>query len=257
MAQGLIKGVLDASLANPSDISVGEIDEQKCRELAEGFGVIVDTNNSNVVKNGELIILAVKPQNLSEVASQISGMLTPGQTIISVIAGTRIPTLIELLSHKHVIRVMPNTPAQIGKGMILWMCSKEVESEVIRKTRSILKTLGVEIQVYDEHYMDMATALSASGPAYVFTFIEALIDAGVFIGLPRPMAKALTLQTLIGSTQLAMESEKHTAELRDMVASPGGTTVAALLSLEEGKFRSTVMNAVIAAYEKSISLGGK
>ena len=184
-------------------------------------------------------------------------MLTPGQTIISVIAGTRIPTLIELLSHKHVIRVMPNTPAQIGKGMILWMCSKEVESEVIRKTRSILKTLGVEIQVYNEHYMDMATALSASGPAYVFTFIEALIDAGVFIGLPRPMAKALTLQTLIGSTQLAMESEKHTAELRDMVASPGGTTVEALLSLEEGKFRSTVMNAVIAAYEKSISLGGK
>ncbi|MQF64663.1 pyrroline-5-carboxylate reductase [SAR202 cluster bacterium AC-409-J13_OGT_754m] len=257
MAQGLIKGVLDSSLAKPSDISVGEIDQQKCSELSKRYGVMVDTNNTKVVENGELIILAVKPQNLSEVASQINGMLTADQTVISVIAGARISTLVELLGHQPVIRVMPNTPAQIGKGMILWMCSKKVKSEVAKKTQSMLKTLGVEIQIHDEQYLDMATALSASGPAYVFTFIEALVDAGVFIGLPRHMAKELTLQTVLGSTQLAIESGKHTAELRDMVASPGGTTVEALLALEEGEFRSTVMNAVIAAYEKSLSLGGE
>ena len=257
MAQGLIKGVLDASLSKPSDISVGEIDEQKCRAITKKYGVMVDTNNSKVVKNGELIILAVKPQNLNEVASQLKGSLTPKQTVVSVIAGTRISTLVKLLGHQPIIRVMPNTPAQIGKGMILWICSKKVKPEVTQKTQSILKTLGVEMQIHDEHYMDMATALSASGPAYVFTFIEALIDAGVFIGLPRQMAKELTLQTVLGSTQLAIESGQHTAELRDMVASPGGTTVEALLALEEGEFRSTVINAVIAAHEKSISLGGE
>ena len=141
--------------------------------------------------------------------------------------------------------------------MTMWLCSASVDDATASQTQSILKTLGEEERVEKEEYIDMATALSASGPAYVFMFIESLIDAGVYLGMPRPMASRLTLQTVLGSTRLAEESGKHPAELRNMVTSPGGTTAEALLALEEGDFRYTVMNAVVEAYEKSIALAGE
>ena len=150
---------------------------------------------------------------------------------------------------------MPNTPSQIGAGMSVWTASSGVPGSAVQATRRILEPLGEELYVEDEKFIDMATALSASGPAYVFLFIEALIDAGVYLGMPRDMASQLALQTVAGSTQLVRESGRHPAELKDMVTSPGGTTAEALLTLEQGAFKGVVIEAVAAAYEKSKGAG--
>ena len=256
MAEAIIGGVLSKGIAGREDISVGEYLEARCQVLHERYGVFSTTDNLEAVENGDMVVLSIKPQNLSEVMAQLGGSLRPDQTVLSIIAGAGMSAIVHGLGHDSVIRVMPNTPAQIGEGMSLWTCSPGVDEGVRQSARSILQTMGEEIYVSDEKYMDMATALSASGPAYVFLFIESLIDAGVHLGLPRDMSRTLALQTVLGSTRLVKETGRHPAELKDMVSSPGGTTVEALLALEEGGFRATVINAVIEAYEKSIELGG-
>lgn len=253
MAEAIINGVISGGLAKPEDISVGEILEDRCRYLTNKYRIYATPNNSTVINKADFVILCIKPQNLKDIGSVLASSLSSNQTVISIMAGVRMSTLMASLDHSRLIRVMPNTPAQIGAGMTLWQCSPNVDSDVADQAQSILKTMGDEIRVEEERYIDMATALSASGPAYVFTFIESLIDAGVYIGLSREMASRLTLQTVLGSARLVLESTRHPAELRNMVTSPGGTTSEALLALEEGSFRSTIMNAVVAAYEKSIS----
>ena len=170
-------------------------------------------------------------------------------------AGITMSSLEENLSHKSIIRVMPNTASQIGCGISVWMTSSSVESSSVSNVKRLIQTLGLEIKVSVERYIDMATALSASGPAFVFTFIESMIDAGVYLGLTRQMSHQLALQTVIGSAQLMEHSGKHPAELRNMVTSPGGTTAEGLLALEEAGFRTAILNAVTAAYEKSLKLG--
>ncbi len=257
MAEAIINGVLTTSLAQPQEISVSDIVESRCRYLTDRYRVFATTQNAKVLKEADLLVLAVKPQNLSEVAEELHGALDDRLTVLSIIAGARMSTLTESLGHQAVIRVMPNTPAQVGAGMSVWLCAPSVPPGAATQAKAVLGTLGQEVRVDNERYIDMATALSASGPAYVFHFIESLIEAGVYLGLPREMSRTLTLQTVLGSTRLAMESGKHPAELKDMVTSPGGTTAEALLALEDGKFRSTVINAVAAAYRKSVSLGEK
>ena len=255
MAEAMITGVLSKGIVDHGDISVGEMIEERCRTLRERYNILATTSNAEVAERADIVVLAVKPQNLEEVLSQLNGGLQPGQSVLSIVAGARTSTLVDCLSHSSVIRVMPNTPAQIGEGMTLWT-SSNVNEETLELTRSVLATMGEEIYVTEEKYLDMATALSASGPAYVFLFIESLIDAGVYVGLPRDMARTLALQTVLGSAKLMKETGQHPAELKDMVTSPGGTTVEGLLALEEGELRSTVINAVIAAYKKSQELGG-
>ena len=255
MAEAMIGGILSKGVARREDISVGEYLEDRCQILQDLYGIFATTNNLRAAERGDIVVLSVKPQNLPEVAAQLDGSLRPEQAILSIVAGAKMSTIIEGLGHPSVIRVMPNTPAQIGEGMSLWTCSSQVDSDRRQLAQSILKTMGEEIYVSDEKYLDMATALSASGPAYVFLFIESLIDAGVYLGLPRDIARTLTLQTVLGSAKLVKETGQHPAELKDMVASPGGTTVEALLSLEEGGLRATVINSVVAAYEKSVELG--
>jgi pyrroline-5-carboxylate reductase len=146
---------------------------------------------------------------------------------------------------------MPNMPAQIGEGMTIWTATAETEQKQKELAQTILGALGKEIYVTDEKYLGMATALSGSGPAYVFLFIEALVDAGVHIGLPRDMAQELVIQTILGSTRTVEKTGKHPADLRNMVTSPGGTTTEALLQLEKGRFRSLLLEAVAAAYKKA------
>ncbi len=255
MAEAIIGGILSQKLAPSEAVTVGEPVEERCHFLQERYGVFTTTSNTKAAERGDLVILAVKPQTLPQVLAELKGSLGKSQAILSIVAGARMATIMDGLDHDSVIRVMPNTPAQIGQGISLWTCSGQVNSDQREAARSILDTLGEEIYVEDEKYLDMATALSASGPAYVFLFIEALIDAGVHIGLPRDLARRLTLQTVLGSTKLVQERGKHPAELRNDVTSPGGTTAEALLALEEGGFRATVINAVIAAYERSQELG--
>ena len=255
MAEALIGGILDAHLSAPKDIKVGEPVESRRAFLEQRYGLKVHRRNLDAVDGADIVVLAVKPQNLPEVLSELKGGLAEENAAVSIIPGAAIETLAQGLDHAAVIRVMPNTPAQIGAGMSVWTASSAVPESKVAATRDILRTLGEELYVSDEKLIDMATALSASGPAYVFLFIETLIDAGVYLGMPRDMARKLVLQTVLGSTKLVQESGRHPADLKDMVTSPGGTTIEALMALEKGGFRASVLQAVIAAYKKSRELG--
>ena len=256
MAEAILRGILDAEIAAPQDVRIGEPVESRRAYLQEKHGVACHAANAEVLDGADIVVLSVKPQNLSEVMAELAGSLDAGPTVVSIIAGARLSTLSVGLKHDSVIRVMPNTPSQIGAGMSVWTASSGVPEGAIETTRRILGPLGEELYVDDEKFIDMSTALSASGPAYVFLFIEALIDAGVYLGMPRDMASQLALQTVAGSTQLVRESGRHPAELKDMVTSPGGTTAEALLTLEQGAFKGVIIEAVAAAYEKSKALGG-
>jgi pyrroline-5-carboxylate reductase len=215
----------------------------------------VHESNAKAVEKADLVILSVKPQDLPVVFGQLKPALNSSQAALSIVAGAKMDTLSEGLEHPSIIRVMPNTPAQIACGMTMWTCSDSVNDELRNLTKSVLETVGQEIYVDDEKYLDMATALSASGPAYVFLFIEALIDAGVYVGLPRDTARTLALQTIYGSTKLVMETGLHPAQLKDMVVSPGGTTAEGLQELEKRGVPGIIVDAVDAAYKKSVRLG--
>jgi pyrroline-5-carboxylate reductase len=255
MAEAIMGGVLSANLAKPADIRVGEPIAPRRDYLSERYGVHTEPDNLRAIQDAELVVLAIKPQDLAAVFQQLGGKLQGNQAALSIIAGARMSTLSQGLRHDAIIRVMPNTPAQIGHGMTLWACSEQVDQGKRQQTQAMLATVGKEIYVSEEKYLDMATALSASGPAYIFLFIEALIDAGVYVGLPRDLARTLALQTVSGSAQLVLQTGKHPAELKDMVVSPGGTTAEGLQALERGGVPAAIVDAVNAAYLKSIKLG--
>lgn len=255
MAEAILRGVLDAQVAAPTDVAIGEPRPERRQFLSSEFGVQAHQGNLDAAKEADLLILAIKPQDLPVIFQELGERLRPEQAVLSIIAGAKMSTLSKGFSHESIIRVMPNTPAQIGQGMSMWTCSRQVSEQQRDFTRSIVSTVGKEIYVDDEKYMDMATALSASGPAYVFMIIEALIDAGVYVGLPRDMARTMALQTVYGSTQLVMETGRHPADLKDMVVSPGGTTAEGLQVLERAGVPAAIVDAVNAAFQKSIKLG--
>ncbi len=256
MAEAMLAGIMENNLANQEDISIGEKMESRREFLGKQFGVNVFANNGDATKDSELIILSVKPQDLNLVFGEIREGLQPEQIVMSIVAGASMSKISEGLEHPLIVRVMPNAPSQIGKGMSVWIASAGIPSAKLKVVQSILESLGEQWLVKDEKYMDMATALSASGPAYVWLFLEALIDGGVHIGLPREMAEVLALQTAFGSIAMAKSTERHPADLRDMVTSPGGTTTEGLLVLKEDGFQGTIIQAIVAAYEKAQELGG-
>ena len=255
MGEAIVSGILEAGVASGRDVRIAEPVEARRDYLSKKLGVEVRPAAADVLDGADLVVLAVQPKDLAAVMRDVGPGLTDGQVVVSIVAGAVMNTLLDGLGHDAVIRVMPNTPAQIGAGMTVWTASSAVPEAQMEATRRILQTLGEELYVADERLVDMATALSASGPAYVFLFIEALIDAGVYLGMPRDMARKLTLQTVAGSTRLVDETALHPAQLKDMVTSPGGTTIEALRTFERGRFRATVIDAVKAAYEKSQALG--
>jgi len=255
MAEALLSGILSSNVAPAEEIKIGEPVEARRSYLTQTYKVETLADNSQAISNSDLIILAVKPQDLNKVTTELKPTIKPNQTALSILAGTKIPTIKDGLKHSSIIRVMPNTPAQIGCGMSMWTCTPQVDPNMREITQTILSSIGKEIFIEDEKYLDMATALSASGPAYVFLFIEALIDAGVYVGLPRDISRTLALQTVLGSTQLVLETGNHPSVLKDMVVSPGGTTAEALQVLEMVGFPGSIVNAVNSAYQKAISLG--
>ena len=255
MGEAMVSAILDKGLSLPHTVSVGDVDEARRRHLGQKYGVVVTSSNRVAVKEGEVVVLAIKPQNLVEVMADLSGQLKSSQLVLSIIAGARINTLCLGLNHSAVIRVMPNTPAQISEGVSVWTATAEVTGQQKEWARSILSVMGKEVYVDDEKYIDMATAVSGSGPAYFFLMVESLVDAAVNVGLPRDMAAELVLQTMLGSGYLIQKSSKSPGELRKMVTSPGGTTTEALLQLEKGGFSNLVMQAVRAAYNKTKRLG--
>jgi pyrroline-5-carboxylate reductase len=250
MGEAMVKCLLTRKVAAPQDMVVSDVSPLRRELLNREYGVNTLADNKKAVANAGLIILAVKPQNLPQVVVEIKG-LASRQLVLSIVAGATLSSLCQGLNHSSVIRAMPNMPAQIGEGMTVWTATAETEQRQKELAQIVLGALGKEIYVADEKYLGMATALNGSGPGYVFLFIEALIDAGVHIGLPRDMSQALVIQTVLGSTRTAEKTGKHPAELRNMVTSPGGTTTEGLFQLEKGRFRSVILEAVAAAYEKT------
>ena len=255
MGEAMLSAILDKGLSPPQAIAVSDADETRRSYLERKYGVAVMSDNRLAVDKGDVVVLAIKPQNLVEVMAELNGQLKSSQLVLSIIAGARINTLCLGLNHRCVVRVMPNTPAQIGEGISVWTATAEVTEQQKGWAGSILRAMGKEIYVDDEKYIDMATAVSGSGPAYIFLFVESLVDAAVDIGLPRDMALELVLQTLLGSGRFILRSGKPPAELRRMVTSPGGTTAEALLWLEKGGFSDLLVQAVSAAYNKAKRLG--
>lgn len=246
MAESIIAGILDSGLE--AQVSVGEPVAARREALSKHDGLHVTGDNSEAISGADIVVLAVKPQQFESVADSIADELEESQTVLSIMAGMKMHSIGLKLNHRRLIRVMPNTPMQVRQGISAWTATEHVPEDVINFTGQMLKALGDELKFSDEKYVDIATALSASGPGYVFMFIESLADAGVKLGLPVHVARHLARQTVFGSAALAKETGKHPAELRNMVTSPGGTTAAGLHALEEGAFRATVINAVEAAF---------
>ncbi len=265
MGEAMLSAVLER-LPAPHSISISDISdtrrlyiEQKYvqeQEYGKKFSMTIVSSNQLAVEKADVVVLAIKPQNLSEVMAELNGRLNSAQLVLSIIAGARINTLCLGLNHSCIVRAMPNTPAQIGEGVSVWTATADVTEQQKEWAGSILGAMGKEIYVDDEKYIDMATAVSGSGPAYFFLMVESLVDAAVHIGLPLDMAQELVLQTILGSGHFIQRSGKSPAELRRMVTSPGGTTAEALLQLEKGGFSDLVMQAVSAAYDKAKRLGG-
>lgn len=255
MAEAMIRGLLDKDMIKPKDVVVSDISRERRDILGTSYGISVVADNRSAVQKAEVVVMAVKPNVLVRVMGDLKGGLRSEQMVLSIVAGASISTISKGLDHKAVVRAMPNTPAQIGEGISVWTAAGEVDEAKRKQAGSILAALGTEIYMSEEKYVDMATAVSGSGPAYIFLVIESLIDAAVHIGLPRDVATDLVLQTSSGASHLAQKSDKHPAELRNMVTSPGGTTAEGLLRLEEGGLRALFTQAVSASYEKAKALG--
>lgn len=256
MAEAMISGLLKKGAAAPASIWASDISPARRTLLSERYGVSTTTGNREAAARGETVVLAVKPQTLPEVMAELSGKLEPGRLVFSIVAGASLATLSRGLNHGWVVRVMPNMPAQIGEGISVWTATSAVTDAQRQTAQTILAALGRELYVPDEKFVDMATAVSGSGPAYIFLIIEALVDGAVRIGLPQEMARELVLDTVLGSARFAQQSGKHPAELRNLVTSPGGTTAEGLLKLEEGGLRAAMAQAIMAAYDKAIALKG-
>ncbi|MFC1897283.1 pyrroline-5-carboxylate reductase [Chloroflexota bacterium] len=255
MGEAMLSAILGKRLSTPQAISVSDIAEARRQYLEQKYGVAVMSDNQQAVEKSDVVILAIKPQNLAEAMAELNSQLEPNQLVLSIIAGARIDTICLGLNHNCVVRVMPNTPAQIGEGISVWTATPDVTETQKERARSILGAMGKEINVDDEKYIDMATAVSGSGPAYIFVFMESLVEAAVHIGLSHEVAQELVLETLLGSGHFAQRSDKTLTELRKMVTSPGGTTAEALVQLEKGGFAGLVKKAVSAAYNRAKELG--
>jgi len=255
MAEAMIKGILRQELVSPQSIFAADPREDRLAYLQEKYGIRTSTDNHPVAQEASVLVLSIKPQVLPKVMKTIKGDVPEQALVLSIIAGGRISVITSGLAHKAMVRAMPNTPAQFGQGMTMWTTTPEVSEHQRQQAQQILQALGKEIWMDDEGYLDMATALSGTGPAYVFLFIEALIDAGVHMGFSRHIAEEMVLQTLKGSVAVMEEMERHPATLRNMVTSPGGTTAAALYEMEKGRFRTILSKAVFAAYQRSVDLG--
>lgn len=257
MAEAFIAGLLNKGLAQPGQIVASDPVEARRAALSKELGIQMVPSNREAIAGAGIIVLAVKPQVLGKVLAELADQIDASVLLLTFVAGARIETIRQALSTPSIVRIMPNTPGQIGEGISVWTATHETSSDQRNQAQQIVMALGEEIYVEDEDYLDMATALSGSGPAYVFLFIEALTDAGVHMGFPRPIAEKLALQTVKGSAIYAQQKGVHPAILRNQVTSPGGTTAEALYQFEKQGFRAIISRAVWAAYQKARLLGRK
>jgi pyrroline-5-carboxylate reductase len=255
MGEAIIGGLLKQELTSPENIFASEPRVERCEELEEKYHIKTSTSNIEVLKEADVVVLAVKPQKLDKVLEELNGQIPIDAVIISIIAGASIDKISSGLAHKVVVRTMPNTPGQIGKGITVWFASNTVTQQHLEKAQLMFQALGENVQVDEEYYLDMATAVSGTGPMYVYLFMEAFMDSAVHLGFSRHVAEKLVIETIRGSVDYYESQSVHVADLRNKVTSPGGTSAAALYYLEKAGFRTAVSRAIWAAYSRSQELG--
>ncbi len=260
MAEAMIKGLLTQQVFTPESVLAAGPRRERLEKLQRRYQIAGYTDNALAARLADVVVLSIKPQRLDEVMNDLRGTLRKSALVLSIVAGARIEKIASGLEHETIVRAMPNTPAQIGEGITVWTDSPAVDESQRETAARILGAFGEQIYMEDEDYLDMATALSGTGPAYVFLFMEALVDAGVHMGFPRRVAEKLVAQTLRGSVDYYLQhmdngSALHLAHLRNQVTSPAGTSAAALYYLEKAGFRTALSRAVWAAYERSRDLG--
>ncbi len=258
MAEAMLTGILKNKLTKPDNIlASGPIVERNV-ELHGKYGIQTFTDNNDAAKQADVVILSVKPQRLQKVLEGLRGSIPIDTLVVSIVAGASIAKIERLLDHKKVVRSMPNTPAQIGEGITVWYPASSVSEKEKEITRTILTAFGQEVLVDEEEYLDKATALSGTGPAYVYLFMEAMVDAGVHMGFSRRIAEQLVTATVRGSVDFYDKDgfdSRHLAAFRNQVTSPGGTTAEALYYLEKAGFRTAISRAIWAAFQRSKELG--
>ncbi len=251
MASRLIKG----GIQSPENIRMSGPLVEELEELEKRLGVSTTSDNLKAVKNADVVVLSIKPQIIKEVMDELNGAIPEGALVLSIVAGARLDSIVQGLDHAAIVRSMPNTPAQVGEGITVWTATDDVTEQQRERARLILNSFGKEVYVDHEDYLDMATALSGTGPAYVFLMMEAMVDAGVHLGFSRRISEELVIQTFKGSVAYYENSPRHLARLRNQVTSPGGTSAAALYYLEKAGVRTALSRAIWAAYERSVELG--
>ncbi len=255
MAEAMIQALLRAGEVTPEQIVASGPRIERGEELQTRYGVRVTTSNVTAASEADIVVLSVKPQVLLPVLAELRGHVQPAALVFSIVAGMPIATICAGLDHTAVVRTMPNTPAQIGEGMTVWTAAPAVTEPQRAQAQTILQTMGLEMYVTHEDALNMATAVSGTGPTYVFLLMEALVDAAVHLGFSRRQARLLVVQTVLGSVKFAQRSDLHLAQLRNMVTSPGGTSAEAIYQLEKGGMRTILSKAIWAAYKKSRLLG--
>lgn len=257
MGEAMIKGLLHQKLVKPEMIIAADPHEARLKQLHKNYGIHCTADNALAAREADVLVLSVKPQVMNTVLPELRGQLDGVRLIVSIVAGVTLETIADSLLNARVVRSMPNTPGQIGQGITVWTASPDVADGQRKQAELLLGALGEQIFANDERFLDMATALSGSGPAYVFMFMEAMIDVGVHMGFSRRVAEKLVSQTIMGSVVYARQSCLHPAQLRNQVTSPGGTTAAALHEMEKGGLRTVLSEGIWAAYRRSQALGAQ
>jgi len=257
MAQAMIAGLVRNQVAPAGNIIASGPRQERVAELQQRYGIQPFTDNAQAVRSAQIVILSVKPQRLDKVLDGIAGAVQGDALVLSILAGVTIGKISRKLKDCAVVRAMPNTPARIGQGITVWTANQNTSQDQLELSRQILLALGKEIFVEEEDYLDKATALSGTGPAYVYLFMEAMVDAGVHLGFSRRIAELLVVETVRGAVNYydLHDEHRHLARLRNQVTSPGGTSAEALYYLEKAGFRTAISRAIWAAYERSSALG--
>jgi len=257
MGQAMAAAIIKNRLADSHEVCISDVNSERLEQLKGELGVRVTSNNIEAVIEADVVVLAVKPQALIDVMTEMKGKLPKMSLLFSIVAGKKIETLVAGFDHQFVVRAMPNTPGQMGKGVTVWVATQDIMVSQRINAEAIVHVLGKGLYTGYEYYLDLATAVSGSGPAYVFLFMEEMIKAAVSLGMDEEMAKVLVFQTVTGSSEYANLAGKELGELRRMVTSPGGTTAAALAKFEEGSFSELIHRAIEAAYQRAVEIGAQ
>lgn len=256
MGRCLVQGLIDGGHFSKNQISFTTRHEETAKRCASEMGITACKSNVELIKKSDIVVLAVKPQNTSEVLDEVKKSDTKGKLFLSIIASISTETIeSKLPKGTAVVRAMPNTPAFVSAGMTAFCLGKNASPEAADQVKKLLSPLGRVVKV-DERHMDAVTGLSGCGPAYVYMVLESLTDGGIKVGLPRDLATELAAQTVLGAAKMLLETGRHPAALKDEVTTPAGCTIDGLLEMEEGKVRVTMIKAVVQATKRAKELGG-